>query len=79
MVLSKGPTYVGCRYKCPVILYPPDGYNVEYELSKRGENEAFNVLQNMNGFQMYGEHYYPSYSLTLVHVNHIFAWGHALM
>lgn len=32
------------------IWYPSYGYNVEYELSKREENEAFKVLQNKNGF-----------------------------
>jgi len=73
MVQSEGPTWIGCRYKCPIIWYPPDGYNVEYELSKRGESEAFKVIQNKNGFRKYGEHSYLAYSLTLLHANHLFA------
>ena len=46
LVLSEGPTWIGCCYKIPIIWYPPDGYRCNYELSEHQEGRAFVVLKN---------------------------------
>jgi len=40
LVLAKGPNWLGCKYKCPIIWYPLDDYKAESELSEGGESIA---------------------------------------
>lgn len=32
IILNRGPTWIGCRYRCPIIWYPPEDYHHDYEL-----------------------------------------------
>jgi len=73
LVLEERPNWLGCRYKCPIIWYPTDDYKVKYELMEVGMFVAFQEVRSRNGSILYKEHPYLAYSLTLLHVNHLFA------
>jgi len=73
MVLTIGPEWIGCRYRIPIIWYPPDRYRCDYNLTDQEVNQAFIVLKNKNGFRVYKEEVYPTYSLTQLHLNHLIA------
>ena len=68
-----GPTWIGCRYMCPIIWYPPEGYHHIYELPGNHENQAFARVKQKHGFRLYKEDVFHAYYLTLLHLNHLIA------
>ena len=41
LILNMGPTWIGCRYRCPLIWYPPEDYHHDYELPEGHTNTKF--------------------------------------
>lgn len=64
MVLTIGPEWVGCWYRTPITWYPPGKNHSDYNLKDQEVNQAFTVLKKKNGFRVYKEEVYPTYSLT---------------
>ena len=44
ILLREGPYWVGCRFRSPIIWYPPEGYHPDYELPEGQEAVAFATL-----------------------------------
>lgn len=75
MILTMGPDWIGCRYRTPIIWYPPDQYHGDYNLNDHEVTQAFVVLKKKNGFMNYKEEVYPTYSLTQLHLNYSLTRG----
>jgi len=73
LILCMPPTWIGYRYRSPIMWYPPDGYHFDYELAECQEGRAFTMLKKKNGFGIYPKKTYLAYSLTQLHVNHLLA------
>jgi hypothetical protein len=54
MILNEGLAWIGCRNNPPIIWYPLDGYQSNYELCKKEEDVAFEVLKGKHGFRRPG-------------------------
>jgi len=50
MILDEGPPWIGCRYNPPIIWYPPEGYQSDYEIRKKREYVSFEELKGKNEF-----------------------------
>jgi hypothetical protein len=50
MILDEGPTWIGCRYSPPIIWYPLEGYQSDYQINRKREEVAFEELRCKNGF-----------------------------
>ena len=37
LILREGPYWLGCQFRCPIIWYPPEGYQFDYELPEGHE------------------------------------------
>lgn len=72
IILREGPHWLGCRFRSPVIWYPPKGYCFDYELSDGHEGIAFVNLIQKQRFRLYKEEVFPTYSLTALHINYLF-------
>ena len=64
-------------YRFPLIWYPLEGYDHDYELPEGNINDAFARIILKQGFRAYKEEVYLAYSLTQFHLNHLFARGPA--
>ena len=71
-----GPTWIGCKYRCPIIWYPLKDYHHDYELPEGHTNSTFSKVKQKHGFRLYKEEGYIACSLTKLHLNHMFARGH---
>ena len=73
LVFNMGPAWLECRYRFPLLWYPPEGYNHDYELPEGLTSAAFAIIRQKQGFRAYKEKVYPAYSLTQLNLNHMFA------
>ena len=60
ITLIMDPTWIGCRYRCPIIWYPPEGYHHNYDLPEGHENQAFARVKQKHGFRLYKEKFHPA-------------------
>ena len=70
---SMGPAWLGCRYRNPLLWLPPKEYNHNYEFQEGATGAAFALIKRKQGFRTHNEKAYPAYSLTQLHINHMFA------
>jgi hypothetical protein len=68
MILEEGPAWIGCRYNPPIIWFPPEGYQRDYQINRKREEAAFGELKCKNGFREPGEPTSPPYNITALHV-----------
>jgi hypothetical protein len=73
MILDEGPTWIRCRYNPPIIWYPLEGYQSNYEICKKEEDAAFEELKGKNGFRRPREKTSPPFNITSLHVNSLIA------
>lgn len=72
LILREGPYCFGCRFRCPIIWYPPKEYRFAYELLEGHEQTAFaNLVQN-HGLRPDKQTFSPAYSLTTLDRNYLF-------
>ena len=69
LILREGPYWLGCRFRIPIIWYPPEGYKAIYELPEGKEGSAFALLAQHHGFRPNFDAPSPAYSLTALHRN----------
>jgi hypothetical protein len=51
MIMDEETSWIGCRYNPPIIWYPLEGYQSDYEICKKREDVSFEELKGENGFQ----------------------------
>ena len=68
MLHEEGPTWIGCRYNPPILWFPPESYQKDYQINKKREDDAFEELKISNGFRRPGEPTFPPYNITALHV-----------
>jgi hypothetical protein len=68
LLQEEGLAWIGCRYNPPIIWFPPESYQKDYQINKKREDVAFGELKRSNGFRRPGEPTFPSYSITALHV-----------
>jgi hypothetical protein len=68
MILDEGPSWIGCRYSPPIIWYPPEGYQRDYQINRKREEASFEELRSKNGFRKPGEPTSPPYNIIALHV-----------
>jgi hypothetical protein len=49
MILDEGPAWIGCRYDPPIIWYPPEGYQSDYQINRKREEASFEELKERMG------------------------------
>jgi hypothetical protein len=37
MIQEEGPAWIGCRYNPPIIWFPPEGYQRDYQINRKRE------------------------------------------
>ena len=52
LILNMGPTWIGCRYRCPIIWYPLGDYLHDYEFLEGHTNLAFAKVKQNHGFRL---------------------------
>jgi hypothetical protein len=57
----------------PIIWYPPEGYQSDYQINRKKEEVAFEKLRSKNGFKKPGEQTSPPFSITSLHVKSFLA------
>ncbi len=72
LILKEGPYWLGCQFQSPIIWYPPEGYQSDYELPEGHENIAFVNLAQHHDFRPDTENFSSAYSLTTLHRNYSF-------
>jgi hypothetical protein len=65
---EEGPAWIGCRYNTPIIWFPLESYQKDYQIIKKREDVAFGKIKRSNGFRRPGEPTFPSYNITALHV-----------
>jgi tetratricopeptide (TPR) repeat protein len=68
LLQEEGPAWIGCRYNPPIIWFPPESYQKDYQINKKREDVAFVELKRSNGFRRPGEPTFPPYNITALHV-----------
>jgi hypothetical protein len=68
MIQEEGPAWIGCRYNPPIIWFPPEDYQRDYQINRKREDTAFGELKRKNGFRAPGEPTFPPYNITALHV-----------
>ena len=71
LILREGPYWLGCRFRSPIIWYPPEGYWAIYEFPDGKEVPAFELLAQNYGCRPLFDSPSPTYSLTALHVNYL--------
>ena len=51
MIQEEEIAWIGCRYNPPLIWFPPEDYQRDYQFNKKREDTAFGELIRMNGFR----------------------------
>ena len=64
-----GPSWMGLRFKFPILWCPTKKYQSMYGLTKKVEKQCRNDLIACNGFRNPEEQYEPSFNLTHLHQN----------
>jgi hypothetical protein len=62
------PSWIGCRCNPPIIWFPPESYQKDYQINKKKEDVAFGELKRSNGFRRPGEPTFPPYNIIDLHV-----------
>ena len=73
LILKEGPYWLGCRFRSPIIWYPPKGYRATYEFLEGEERTTFALLAQHHGFKPIFDAPSPAYSLTALHRNCLFS------
>jgi hypothetical protein len=68
LLQEEGIAWIGCRYNPPIIWFPPESYQKDYQINKKREDASFGELKRSNGFISLGEPTFPSYNITSLHV-----------
>jgi hypothetical protein len=68
LLQEEGPACIRCRYNPPMIWFPLETYQKDYQINKKREDATFGELKRSNGFRRPVEPTFPSYSLTALHV-----------
>jgi len=67
IILREGPYWLGCRFRSPIIWYPLEGYQCNYEFPEGHENSSFAILARHHSFRTDKEAFFPAYFLTTLH------------
>ena len=68
MIQEERPTWIECRYNPPLIWFPLEDYQRDYQINKKREDTAFGELRRKNGFRAPGEPTFPPYNIIALHV-----------
>ena len=68
LLQEEGPAWIGCRYNPPIIWFPPESYQKDYQINKKREDAAFGELKRSNGFRRPSEPNFPPYNIIALHV-----------
>ena len=69
-LLQAGPSWLGYRFRSPIIWHPAPGYQALYDMSADQLNQFFDNLVAHHGCRPPHEVPSPAYSLTALHVNY---------
>jgi hypothetical protein len=70
IVLRAGPSWLGYRFRSPIIWHPAPGYQALYEMPEGQTSHFFDHLVSHHGCRPPHEIPSPAYSLTALHVNY---------
>jgi len=70
LILREGPSWLGCRFRSPVIWHPAPGYQDLYEMPEGQIGHLLEHLARHHGCRPTHEILSPAYSLTALHVNY---------
>ena len=70
IVLRAGPSWLGYRFRSPIIWHPAPGYQALYEMPKGQTGHFFHYVVTHHGCRPPHEIPSPAYSLTALHVNY---------
>ena len=69
-ILQEGPSWLGYRFRSPIIWHPAPGYQALYEVPEGQKNQFFDDLVAHHGCRSPHEIPFPAYSLTALHINY---------
>jgi len=69
-ILKAGPSWLGYRFRSPIIWHPAPGYQALYEMPEGQTGQFFDDLVTHHGCRPPHEIPSPTYSLTALHVNY---------
>lgn len=69
-ILQVGPSWLGYRFRSPIIWHPAPGYQALYEMLEGQLNQFSDDLVAHHGCRPPHEIPSPAYSLTALHVNY---------
>jgi len=70
IILRAGPSWLGYRFRSPVIWHPAPGYQGLYEMPEGQTSHLFEHLVRNHGCRPPHEIPSPAYSLAALHVNY---------
>jgi len=70
IILRARPSWLGYRFRSPIIWHPAPGYQALYEMPKGQTCQFFDYLVTHHGCRPPHEIPSPAYSLTALHVNY---------
>ena len=68
-ILQAGPSWLGYRFRSPIIWHPAPGYQALYEMLEGQTNQFFDDLVAHHGCRPPHEIPSTAYSLTALHIN----------
>jgi hypothetical protein len=69
-LLKAGSSWLGCRFRAPIIWHPAHGYQALYDMPEGQAGQFFDYLITQHGCRPPHETPSPAYSLTALHVNY---------
>ena len=69
-ILREGPSWLGYRFRSPIIWHPAPGYQALYEMPEGQTGQFFDYLVTHHGCRPPHEIPSPAYSLTALHVKY---------
>jgi hypothetical protein len=67
LLQEEGPAWMGCRYNPPLLWFPPEVYQKDFQINKKRQEAAFDEIKRSHGFRRPGEPTFPPYSITGLH------------
>jgi hypothetical protein len=67
LIQEEGLAWMGCRYNPPLLWFPPDIYQKDFQINKKRQDATFDEIKRNHGFRTPGELTFPPYSITSLH------------
>jgi hypothetical protein len=68
LLLEEGPVWIQCRYNPPILWFPLESYQKDYQINRKREDVSFEELKRSNGFRRPSEPTFAPYNITALHV-----------